>query len=175
VPAGDYVGIFIAYFVNQALAGPGGWRAMLGAAAVPGLLLALAVSIAVESPRWFAKVGRRDDALRTLVALGAEHDAETRFAAIAKSLRDEVKTPSWAEVFAPRWRTPLMIGLGLAVLQQLTGINAIIYYSNSIFAAAGFATPAEQAQATTLAIGVVNVLSTLIAIAFIDDLGGVRS
>ena len=165
------VGIFVAYFVNQALAGPEGWRAMLGAAAVPGVLLALAVLTAVESPRWFAKVGRRDDALRTLVALGAENDAEARLAAIAKSLRAEVKTPSWAEVFAPRWRTPLMIGLGLAVLQQLTGINAIIYYSNSIFAAAGFATPAEQAQATTWAIGAVNVLSTFIAIAFIDGLG----
>jgi MFS transporter, SP family, galactose:H+ symporter len=165
------VGIFIAYFVNQALAGPDGWRAMLGAAAVPGLLLALAVLAAVESPRWFAKVGRRDDALRTLIALGAQHDAETRLAAIAKSLRAEVKTPSWAEVFAPRWRTPLIIGLGLAVLQQLTGINAIIYYSNSIFAAAGFATPAEQAQVTTWAIGAVNVLSTFIAIAFIDGLG----
>ena len=64
-----------------------------------------------------------------------------------------------------------MIGLGLAVLQQLTGINAIIYYSNSIFAAAGYATPAEQAQATTWGIGAVNVLSTFIAIAFIDGLG----
>ena len=61
-----------------------------------------------------------------------------------------------------------MIGLGLAVLQQLTGINAIIYYSNSIFAAAGYATPVEQAQATTWGIGAVNVLSTFIAIAFID-------
>ena len=165
------VGIFVAYFVNQALAGPDGWRKMLGVAAVPGALLALAVLIAVESPRWFVKVGRREDALRTLVALGAEHDAEARLAAIAKSLRAEVKTPSWAEVFAPRWRTPLIIGLGLAVLQQLTGINAIIYYSNSIFAAAGFATPAEQAQATTWGIGAVNVLSTFIAIAFIDGLG----
>ncbi len=165
------VGIFVAYFVNQALAGPEGWRTMLGVAAVPGALLALAVLIAVELPRWFAKVGRREDALRTLVALGAEHDAEARLAAIAKSLRAEVTTPSWGEVFARRWRRPLMIGLGLAVLQQLTGINAIIYYSNSIFAAAGYATPAEQAQATTWGIGAVNVLSTFIAIAFIDGLG----
>ena len=94
------VGIFVAYFVNQALAGPDGWRTMLGVAAVPGALLALAVLIAVELPRWFAKVGRREDALRTLVALGAQHDAEARLAAIAKSLRAEVKTPSWGEVFA---------------------------------------------------------------------------
>ena len=98
-------------------------------------------------------------------------DADARLAAIEASLRAELEAPSWADVFAPRWRTPLIIGLGLAVLQQLTGINAIIYYSNSIFAAAGFATPAEQAQATTWAIGAVNVLSTFIAIAFIDRLG----
>ncbi len=165
------LGIFVAYFVNQALAGPEGWRTMLGAAAVPGVLLALAVLTAVEFPRWFAKVGRRDDALRTLVALGAEKDAEARLAAIAASLREEVKTPSWKDVFAPRWRTPLRIGLGLAVLQQVTGINAIIYYSNSIFAAAGYATPAAQAQATTWGIGAVNVAATFIAIAFIDRLG----
>jgi MFS transporter, SP family, galactose:H+ symporter len=165
------VGIFVAYLVDQALAGPKGWRAMLGIAAVPGVLLALAVLSALESPRWFVKVGRRDDALRTLVALGAEKDADKRLAAIAASLRAEVKTPSWTDVFAPRWRTPLKIGLGLAVLQQLTGINAIIYYSNSIFAAAGFTTPAAQAAATTWAIGAVNVLATFIAIAFIDHLG----
>jgi MFS transporter, SP family, galactose:H+ symporter len=165
------IGIFVAYLVNQALAGAEGWRTMLGVAAVPGVLLALAVLTAVESPRWFAKVGRRDDALRTLVALGAEKDADARLAAIAASLRAEVKTPSWTDVFAPRWRTPLRIGLGLAVLQQVTGINAIIYYSNSIFAAAGFATPAAQAEATTWGIGAVNVLSTFIAIAFIDRLG----
>ena len=74
-------------------------------------------------------------------------------------------------MFASRWRTPLKIGLGLAVLQQITGINAIIYYSDEIFAAAGLTTPAAQTEATTWAIGGVNVLSTFIAIAFIDRLG----
>jgi sugar porter (SP) family MFS transporter len=165
------IGIFVAYLVDQALAGPQGWRAMLGVSAVPGVLLALAVLTAVESPRWFAKAGRRDDARRTLVALGAGDHADARLAAIEASLRAEHEVPSWWDVFAPRWRTPLKIGLGLAVLQQVTGINAIIYYSNSIFAAAGFATPAAQAQATTWAIGAVNVLATFIAIAFIDHLG----
>src|SRR5208282_1053391 len=75
------------------------------------------------------------------------------------------------DVFAPRWRRPLIIGLGLAVLQQITGINAIIYYSDNIFAAAGFTTPAAQTAATTWAIGAVNVLATFIAIAYIDRLG----
>jgi sugar porter (SP) family MFS transporter len=160
------IGIFVAYFVDEALAGPGGWRAMLGVSALAGVLLALAVLIAVESPRWFAKVGRPDDARRTLVALGAGDEADARLAAIEASLRSEHETPSWADVFASRWRTPLEIGHGLAVLQQITGINAIIYYSDEIFAAAGFTTPAAQTEATTWAIGGVNVLSTFIAIAF---------
>jgi MFS transporter, SP family, galactose:H+ symporter len=64
-----------------------------------------------------------------------------------------------------------MVAIGLAVFQQITGINAIIYYANQIFASAGFASEASQAVVTTWAIGGVNVLATLIAIAFIDHVG----
>ena len=74
-------------------------------------------------------------------------------------------------MFAPAWRKPLFIALGLAIFQQITGINAIIYYADDIFARAGFATPEAQTMATTWAIGAVNVLATFIAIAFIDKLG----
>jgi sugar porter (SP) family MFS transporter len=165
------VGIFIAYLVDQALAGPEGWRAMLGVSAAPGVLLALAVLTAVESPRWFAKTGRPDEARNALIELGAGDHADARLAALEASLREEHEVASWRDVFARRWRAPLRIGLGLAVLQQITGINAIIYYSDNIFAAAGFTTPAAQTQATTWAIGAVNVLATFIAIAFIDRLG----
>ncbi len=165
------VGIFVAYLVDQALAGPQGWRAMFAVSAGVGVLLALAVLTALESPRWLVKIGRPDDARSNLVALGAQTDADARLAAIKASLRLEHEETSWKDVFAPRWRTPLKIGLGLAVLQQITGINAIIYYSDNIFAAAGFTTPAAQTAATTWAIGAVNVLSTFIAIAFIDRLG----
>ena len=138
------VGIFVAYLVDQALAGAEGWRAMLGASAAAGVLLALAVLTALESPRWLVKIGRPDAARSNLVALGAENDADARLAAIQASLRLEHEATSWKDVFAPRWRTPLKIGLGLAVLQQVTGINAIIYYSDSIFAAAGFTTPLRR-------------------------------
>ncbi len=78
---------------------------------------------------------------------------------------------SWGEVFSKRLRRPLSIGIGLAVFQQVTGINAIIYYANEIFARAGFTTAQEQAKATLYAVGLVNVLATLIAIAWIDRLG----
>jgi SP family galactose:H+ symporter-like MFS transporter len=165
------IGIFVAYLVDEALAGPEGWRAMFAVSAGVGVLLALAVLVALESPRWLVKIGRPDDARDNLVALGATDDADARLEAIRAQLSAEHEATSWRDVFAPRWRTPLKIGLGLAVLQQITGINAIIYYSDNIFAAAGFTTPAAQTAATTWAIGAVNVLSTFIAIAFIDRLG----
>ena len=74
-------------------------------------------------------------------------------------------------MFSQRLRKPLMVGVGLAVFQQITGINAIIYYADKIFAAAGFSTPADQAAATTWAIGGVNVLATFIAVAYVDRFG----
>jgi MFS family permease len=98
-------------------------------------------------------------------------DPDVRIASLEASLRDEPGTARWSEVFAPAWRRPLGVGVGLAVFQQVTGINAVIYYADRIFAAAGFATAAAQAQAATWAIGAVNVGATFVAIAFIDRLG----
>src|SRR5262249_19721062 len=69
------------------------------------------------------------------------------------------------------WRFPLMLGVTLAVLQQFTGINAVIYYANQIFASAGFETPQQQMAATTWSIGAVNVMFTFVAVAFVDRLG----
>ncbi|MFO1413218.1 MAG: sugar porter family MFS transporter [Burkholderiales bacterium] len=164
-------GIFLAYLIDQALAGGDRWRAMLGASAVPAVLLFVAMLVAVESPRWLARVGRRDEA-RAAIARARPHlDADARLASIEASLRAETGSATWREVFAPAWRRPLVVGIGLAIYQQVTGINAIIYYSDRIFAAAGFASSAAQAQASTWAIGAVNVLATFIAIAFIDRVG----
>ena len=125
----------------------------------------------MESPRWLVRAGRREEARAAIVRVRPWIDPDVRLASIDAALKDDPANASWGEVFNPAWRRPLMIGLGLAVFQQITGINAIIYYSDRIFAAAGFATPLAQAQATTWAIGAVNVLATLIAIAFIDRLG----
>jgi sugar porter (SP) family MFS transporter len=165
------IGIFLAYLIDQALAGDRQWRVMLGVSAVPAVLLLFAILPAVESPRWLVRMGRRDLARASIVRARPWLDPDVRLKSIEDSLRDEPPGASWSEVFAPAWRRPLVIGLGLAVFQQITGINAVIYYSDRIFAAAGFATPQAQTMATTWAIGAVNVLATLIAIAFIDRLG----
>lgn len=165
------IGIFLAYLVDAALADTGSWRVMLGVSVVPGVLLMLVMGVGPESPRWLVKMGRRDDAIAVMRRIRPDVDAAPRLASIEASLRTETDRASWREVFDHAWRRPLWIAVGLAVFQQITGINAIIYYADAIFAAAGFASAAEQTTVTTWAIGGVNVLATFIAIAFIDRLG----
>ena len=165
------LGIFVSYFVDAALADQEAWRIMLGVSAVPAALLVVAILLSLESPRWLLKAGRVDAARDALHRLRPEVDPEPGIRAIEAQLREQDRGASWGEVFDPRWRRPLVVGLGLAIFQQITGINAIIYYADEIFAAAGFATTAQQTAATTWAIGGVNVVATLIAIAFIDRLG----
>ena len=164
-------GIFLAYLVDGWLSASNSWRIMLGAAAVPGLLLFAVALVAPRSPRWLMMRNRRADAATELRKIQPDEDVEPQLDAIATALRQQSEPASWAVVFHREWRRPLLIGIGLAVFQQITGINAIIYYANQIFASAGFATPSAQTTATTWAIGGVNVLATLIAIATIDRLG----
>lgn len=165
------IGIFLAYLVDSALATNDSWRWMLGVSVVPGILLVLVGAIGVESPRWLVKAGRRDEARAVLARVVPEADAAARLASIEHTLGEEAGSASWRDVFDPRWRRTLAVALGLAVFQQITGINATIYYANQIFASAGFATPEAQTMATTWAVGGVNVAATFIAIAFIDRLG----
>jgi SP family galactose:H+ symporter-like MFS transporter len=165
------LGIFVAYLVDGWLTKSDAWRWMLGASAVPGLLLFVVALVAPESPRWLMKMGRRSDAAAQLQKIRPGVDFKARLDAIEVSLRHDAGRASWAEVFHQEWRRPLLIGVGLAVFQQVTGINAIIYYADQIFASAGFVSQSAQTTVTTWAIGGVNVLATLIAIAFIDRLG----
>jgi len=115
--------------------------------------------------------GRRGYAEAETRKIQPEVDVKERLDSIVAALRTDEKTATWGEVFSREWRKPLMIAAGLAIFQQITGINAIIYYANQIFASAGFVTEASRATVTTWAIGGVNVLATLIAIAFIDNVG----
>ena len=166
------IGIFIAYLVDQALINNDMWRVMLGVSAVPAVLLLIVMFPMPDSPRWFVKVGRRDDAIKALSKVRPDVDAAAEVAEIEKAAQeDDAKKATWAEVFSKKLRKPLTIGIGLAVFQQITGINAIIYYANKIFAEAGFSTPEDQAAATTWAIGAVNVLATLIAVIYVDRFG----
>jgi sugar porter (SP) family MFS transporter len=158
------IGIFAAYLVNDWLSAGGSWRVMLGSSAVPGLLLLVVAVAAPESPRWLMKMLRRPEAKVQMQKIRPKVDADDALNMIDEALRQET------EIFHTRWRRPLIIGIGLAVFQQITGINAIIYYANQIFASAGFA-PSSQANLTTWAIGGVNVAATVIALVFVDRWG----
>ena len=164
------VGIFLAYLIDGWLS-EGSWRVMLGAAAVPGLALLLVALIAPESPRWLMMVHRRADAAIGMRRIQPGSRTKQHLDAIERALRQDAGRASWRAVFHREWRRPLLVGVGLAVFQQITGINAIIYYANQIFASAGFITEASRMTVTTWAIGGVNMLATLIAIGFIDRLG----
>jgi sugar porter (SP) family MFS transporter len=144
---------------------------MLGAAAVPGLALFIVALVTPESPRWLMMKNRRAEAREEEHKVNPRIDVEAYLDAVELSLRTEEKPAPWSEIFHREWRHPLLVAVGLAIFQQITGINAIIYYANQIFASAGFSSPESQAIVTTWAIGGVNVLATSIAIAFIDNEG----
>ncbi len=167
------VGILFAYLADDALTGSDRWRLMFGLAVIPGAALVVGFLVMPESARWLLKMGRRDEARASLVKVDGPEVADVELAQIEADLVAEQREgqASWGEVLSPSLRRALWVGIGLAVLQQVTGINAIIYYANEIFAEAGFTTAEQQAKATLWAVGVVNVLATLIAVAWVDRFG----
>jgi len=164
------IGILLADIVDAVFSSSGAWRVMLGLSIVPGVLLVLVAAIMPDTPRWLMKVGRRADAKASLAKTLGGPNIDGQLDKIAQELAATTEA-SWREVFAPAVRRALWVGVGLAVFQQVTGINAVIYYSDKIFALAGFSTPHQQTLATILSVGVVNVLATLIALAWIDSFG----
>jgi sugar porter (SP) family MFS transporter len=164
------VGIFVAYFADYLLIHGNRWRVMLGISAIPAVLLLFAILPLPDSPRWYVKMGRHDDARAALDKIEHGRDIDDHLHEMEK-LNQKEAVGGWRAVFAPSWRRPLVIGVTLAVLQQFTGINAIIYYADKIFAAAGFASPASQSLATLWAIGAVNVVATFVAVAWVDRFG----
>lgn len=164
------IGILAAQFSDYVLSDDGTWRLMVGLAAIPGLLLLLAAYPVPHSPRWLMSVGRRDEARASIIKVRGSWRVDEAVAEIERQVDNE-PTSSWSDLLVGGVRRALYVAVGLALFQQVTGINAVIYYSNQILAEAGFTTASAQAGASLIAVGVVNVLATFIAIAFVDRLG----
>src|SRR5215203_1399316 len=161
------VGILTAYIVNAILASGGAWRWMLGLAVVPAVILLIGMYFMPETPRWLVSQDRDDEAREVLRRDRSEE-------AVEKEIRDireveEQEEGGIRELLASWVRPALVVAIGLAVFQQIIGINTIIYYAPTTLTNVGYGN--EAAIYANLIIGVINVGMTLVAIRLIDRVG----
>ncbi|HYE58922.1 MAG TPA: sugar porter family MFS transporter [Rhodothermales bacterium] len=164
------IGIQASFFSNYALVDTGvdNWRWMFGVEAVPAVAFLFALLFVPETPRFLAKRGRTEEALVVLARTRPADEAQAELAAITSVLQDPT-AQRLSDLRAPRLRPILVIGIVLAVLQQVTGINTVMYYAPLIFAQTGASV--DSALLQTVAVGGVNLLFTFVAIYLIDRIG----
>lgn len=162
------VGILVSYLTDYLLANGEHWRWMFGVAAIPALILWIGMLVLPESPRWLAQQGRRELARQVLERVRSREEADVELNTI--ETHTESGNARWTELFSPQYRPALIIGMGLAIFQQITGINTIIYYAPTIFQLAGFNSAAQSILATA-GVGAVNVLMTVVSLRLLDRVG----
>ena len=164
------VGILLAYFSNYLIGRASftqDWRWMLGVSGFPALFFFLMLFTIPRSPRWLMQQGRRDDARTTLQLVG-EQNVEAELDDIARSI-DIEHGHAREPLFSRKYATPIFLAVSIAAFNQLSGINAILYYLNDIFARAGFSKVSGDLQAVL--IGFTNLVFTLFAMSIIDRFG----
>jgi MFS transporter, SP family, arabinose:H+ symporter len=164
------LGIMVAYFSNWVIgaAAADAWRWMLGVEAFPAALFAILVLLVPESPRWLAlKKGDDDEALRILAIINSEN-AEKSLEEI-KATSFHKKESNLKEFFSGRYNFPIMLAFLFAFFNQASGINAVIYYAPRIFESSGMGVSA--ALLSSVGIGVVNIVFTMLGLALIDRMG----
>ena len=147
------------------------WRWMLGVEAVPAILYFFGLLTVPRSPRWLLMKGHNDEAKTVLKKFYSEEQADKDILAVKASLasdKDKAKV-SVKELFKPALRLVITIGLVVAVLQQITGINSVFFYAPMIFEQSGIGTDASFIQA--ILVGVTNLVFTILAMLLIDKLG----
>ncbi len=162
------VGIVIAYLVDYAFSGTGGWRYMFALAMIPSAILVIAMWRMPDSPRWLMSRNAVDKAREVLRRIRGTSDVGDEVNRIQVSL--DKQSGGAKDLLHPTLRMALVVGMGLAIFQQITGINTVIYYSPTIFQFAGFKTAGFSILAT-VGVGLVNVLFTIVAIRLLDRVG----
>lgn len=160
------------YFILGAVLDPDlNWRWMLGVGFFPALLYFILLFLVPESPRWLIQKGRIEEGLAILRKSCGDDEANSEFDKIKRSLKESEhrSTGSFKEVFSKSMRYIVMIGLGLAIFQQLSGINAVLYYAPMIFESTGSAM--DTAFLMAIVVGVVFTIATVISMFLIDRLG----
>src|SRR5271157_5484459 len=165
------IGILLAYFSNYFIGrmglGSAEWRWQLGIAAVPAVLFLILLFRIPPSSRWLVTQKRVDEARTVLQMMGAENP-EGELREIVDSIHLE-RLQTSEPLFSWKYRFPLFLAITIGMFNQLSGINAILYYLNDIFAAAGFSKMSGELQA--VAVGGMNLAATLLGMSVIDKLG----
>lgn len=169
-------GMLLVYFVNYYIAGLGdqawntetGWRWMFGSETVPAVLMLMLLFMVPESPRWLTKQNQKDKAVRILSRVDGEEYARQEILMIEETLA--LESGSLSQLFHPGMRVVLVIGVVLAVLQQITGINVFLYFGSEIFEKLG-GESIDAALLQQVVVGAVNLLFTVIAIRTVDRIG----
>ena len=164
------VGILVAYIVGLAFSPSEEWRWMLGLGAIPALALLIGMLRMPQSPRWLVMVG--EDYKARLVLSHIRRDDEDAIERELEEIKDslDVKPGAWRDLLEPAVKAALVIGIGLAILQQVTGINTVIYYAPTIIEYTGVS-DGSSAILASLGVGIINVLATIVALWLIDRKG----
>lgn len=170
------IGIVSVYFLNAEILSLGGetwqletgWRYILGIAGIPALVYLFILIPIPESPRWLIKSGRKQLAFQVLTKINGKEVAKSEATKIEASLKEH-KNRSISELFQPGIKKVLGIGITLAVLQQLVGVNVIIYYAPQVFEAAG--AEGDLNTIVTSMIGVAALFGVLVSMWLIDRIG----
>jgi MFS transporter, SP family, arabinose:H+ symporter len=164
-------GILLAYLVNWGFSfqGAGSWRWMFAAAAVPSIAFFVALFFVPESPRWLAEQDQDAAAFTVLARVNGQAIATTELAQIREAIAEESGT--LAELLEPGYRRALLVAVALAVLQQITGINTVLFYGSVIFKEHVGGQGDSAALGANVIIGLVNLLATIVALKFVDRYG----
>jgi len=161
-------GIVASYLIDYVFADTQAWRWMFAMAVIPAAAFGFGLIFIPDSPRWLVSHGHAAQARAALARIRAPEEVEDELCRIQHSLGQQ--QANWADLLGPMLRSAMIVGVGLAIAQQITGINTVIYYAPTIFKLAGLSS-ASVAILASVGVGVVNVVLTVAAMRLIDRVG----